>query len=201
MSQSYQLSGQFAEACSCDVGCPCCSTGVPTASDCNSVVAWQIHSGKANQVSLDNLMVVGIFSSPKAPGDGGIEGVIYIDERATPDQQRELTAIFSGDAGGPPAALRRSVTRFHGVETAPVHVYRDEKSMHIEIPGIVSAHLEPTGKAVQVPKAKSPDAMPLCAVTADTSQWRAKGVLSGAFDRLWSALHRNSFTHAFQWTA
>jgi hypothetical protein len=53
-------------------------------------------------------------------GKGNWSVGLVIDERATAEQREAITAIASGAAGGPMAALSGLIGKFLGVESAPI---------------------------------------------------------------------------------
>jgi hypothetical protein len=62
---------------------------------------------------------------------------VIVDERASAPQRDALTAIASGQGGGPMAALGPLVGRFAGVEAKPIR--REGKGMQrsVSIPGVL----------------------------------------------------------------
>ena len=98
---SWQLKGTWVEACSCKMNCRCILG--PTEPDqgwCNG--AWVLQIDRGNSDGLD-LSGVNVAIHVQLPGDfvSGVEAArLYLDEATTPDQRRELEAIFTGDKGG-----------------------------------------------------------------------------------------------------
>ena len=58
---------------------------------------------------------------------------VYLDDRASEKQAEALGAIFSGAAGGHPAALAAHIGEVMGVASAPVTFDADESSRAIRI--------------------------------------------------------------------
>jgi hypothetical protein len=58
--------------------------------------------------------------TPEAMGKGNWSVGLVIDDSATPQQRDAITAIASGQAGGPMAALGGLIGKFLGVESAPI---------------------------------------------------------------------------------
>jgi len=69
---------------------------------CATTLLVRIGDGRADGVDLSGLAVVvaAVWPGPTL-FDGNGTGRVYIDEAATPDQRRELEAIFQGTKGGP----------------------------------------------------------------------------------------------------
>jgi hypothetical protein len=98
VTPSWHASGQYYETCSCDFVCPCVPGQLavePTKGSCTFAM------GKGN-------WSVGVIA----------------DARAHADQRDAITAIASGSAGGPMAALSGLVGTFLGVELAPIRFDR-----------------------------------------------------------------------------
>src|SRR3989304_9611793 len=119
---AWNLSGSYFEACNCDLACPCVFMSPPTTGECSLLVAWHIDRGKDGDVAVDGLNVALAVHSPgpmlKTKGDVAL----YLDERATADQQDALGKIFGGQAGGEPAALGPFVGKVLGARTAKIEL-------------------------------------------------------------------------------
>src|SRR6516164_7209672 len=120
---TWKVEGQYYETCSCDFVCPCLPgqlTVSPTKGSCTFAMAFQIDRGSYGNVSLDGLGFVVLGYTPEAMGKGNWSVGLIADERATSDQRDAITAIASGGAGGPMAPLSGLITKFLGVESAPI---------------------------------------------------------------------------------
>ncbi len=126
---TWQISGEYCETCSCDYLCPCTpgNLGAPmTRGHCDFVFGFRIERGRYDGTALDGLGFAVVGHAPgKAMTDGNISVGVLLDERATPQQRDALTAIASGQAGGPMAALGPLVTKMLGVETGRVEFAKD----------------------------------------------------------------------------
>jgi hypothetical protein len=124
---SWQVGGQYYETCSCDYVCPCILGQMavqPTKGSCTFAMAFQIEHGKHGTLTLDGLGFIVVGRTPEAMGKGNWSVGLVIDERATAEQRDAITAIASGAAGGPMAALSGLIGKFLGVETAPIRFDR-----------------------------------------------------------------------------
>jgi hypothetical protein len=83
-------------------------------------MAYQIERGRYGSVSLDGLGFIILGLTPEAMGKGNWSVGVIADERATEEQREAITAIASGSAGGPMAALGPLVGKFLGVASAPI---------------------------------------------------------------------------------
>jgi hypothetical protein len=137
----WKLAGNYFEACSCEVVCPCIFQSAPSHGDCAVLYAWRIDRGNYQATALDGLNV-----ALAAYADGHMAKVkwlaaVYIDDRATSEQNAALKRIFTGTAGGFPAGLAGFFERFIGVKSAPIHYVLDGKKRAVEIPGVMSASI------------------------------------------------------------
>jgi hypothetical protein len=125
---SWRVNGQYYETCSCDFVCPCLPGQMavrPSKGSCTFAMAFQIEKGSYGAVSLDGLGFIVLGLTPEAMGKGNWSIGLIVDERASGDQRVAVTAIASGAAGGPMAALSGLIGTFLGIETAPIQFGRD----------------------------------------------------------------------------
>jgi len=97
----------------------------PTKGTCTFAMAFQVERGTYGSLSLDGLSFVVIGMTPEEMGKGNWSVGLVIDERATAEQRDAITAIASGAAGGPMAALSGLIGTFLGVESSPIRIERD----------------------------------------------------------------------------
>ena len=102
---SWRIRGSYFEACNCDAICPCRRIdGVPggraTHGFCTGALSWLIEEGQAQGTDLSGLPVAITFRYEDDEPGSPWQWVLYVDERATPDQQCALSDIFTGRLGG-----------------------------------------------------------------------------------------------------
>ena len=120
---AWNVSGQYYETCNCDFVCPCVPGQLaarPTKGDCQFAMAFQIERGSYGAVSLDGLGFIVLGLTPQEMGKGNWSVGLVTDARASAEQREAMTAIASGAAGGPMAALSGLIGQFLGVESAPI---------------------------------------------------------------------------------
>ena len=125
---SWKINGQYFETCSCDFVCPCVPAGLavrPTKGSCTFAMAYSVDRGSFGTVSLDGLGFIILGLTPEDMGKGNWSVGIVADERASAQQLEAITAIASGAAGGPIAALSGLVGKFLGVQSAPINFSRE----------------------------------------------------------------------------
>lgn len=156
----WRLRGDWFDVCSCDIPCPCEFAQPPTRNQCQGVLAYHVREGHYGDVQLDglNLVALGVFEGNLWAG-AKVTLALFLDERADDRQRDALQVIFSGQAGGWPAAFAESVAEIRGAEAAPVHVEvaEDLSTWRAEVPGRVTAAAEalsgpttPSGARVQL---------------------------------------------------
>lgn len=125
---SWNITGQYMETCNCAFLCPCITsnlTAVPTEGDCKAAVAMRIDQGTKDGVALDGLSFIVLMHSPGAMASGNITVGLVIDAAATDAQAEAISAIATGAAGGPMAALGPLVGRVAGTERRPIRFESD----------------------------------------------------------------------------
>jgi hypothetical protein len=92
----------------------------PSKGTCTFAMGFQIERGTYGTVSLDGLAFIVLGLTPEAMGKGNWSVGLIADNRASAGQLEAITAIASGAAGGPMAALSGLIGKFLGVESAPI---------------------------------------------------------------------------------
>lgn len=154
---AWQVSGQYYENCSCDFVCPCIPTqlmGKPTKGTCTFAMAFKIEKGNYGNVRLDGFGFIVLGWTPEEMGKGNWSVGVVVDERASAEQAEAISAIASGSAGGPMAALGGLVGKFLGVASAPIAFAGDGVSWSVKAGSMV--RIGGTGA-----KGLNPEAAPL----------------------------------------
>jgi len=142
---SWNLSGEYMETCNCTLLCPCISSNlsaVPTEGDCKAAVTLRIDKGTKDGVALDGLSVIVMLHSPGAMGAGNITVGLIIDDKASEAQVEAITAIATGAAGGPMAALAPLVGKIAGVERRPIRFDADAMTRAVRAGDLVDQACE-----------------------------------------------------------
>jgi hypothetical protein len=140
MTTAWNVTGQYYETCNCDFVCPCVPGQLavrPTKGDCQFAMAFQIERGSYGAVSLNGLGFIILGLTPAEMGKGNWSVGLIIDARATAEQRDAVTAIASGQAGGPMAALSGLIGKFLGVESAPITFDRQGRTWSIRAANFV----------------------------------------------------------------
>ncbi len=121
---AWRMTGRWIETCSCELFCPCWF-GPPAAPDqgwCSGAVVADIEQGTSDGVDLSGLTVVFVGDWPGDFNLGNGTARLYIDERATVEQRRELEAICSGQKGGMWEAFAASITQWRPAQAVKIDV-------------------------------------------------------------------------------
>jgi len=109
----------------------------PSKESCTFAMAFQIERGRYEAVSLDGLGFIVLGLTPEAMGKGNWSVGLLADERASVEQRDAITAIASGAAGGPMAALSGLIGTFLGVQSAPIRFNRSGATWSVIAPNFV----------------------------------------------------------------
>ena len=142
MAQKWNLSGTYFEACNCNVACPCVFLSPPTEGVCKALVAWHIDEGNFGDLTLDGLNVVLHVYSPGNMVEGKWKVALYLDDSATQAQKDGLAHIFSGQAGGHPAALAPLIEEVLGVKSAAIEYKAEGRTRSLRIPDVAEVEIE-----------------------------------------------------------
>ena len=141
----WQISGDYFEACSCDSVCPCPTSGLaarPTKGACDAGLVFSIERGQYGTTTLDGLSFAVLLHTPGPMIEGNWTVGVIVDERASGAQRDAITAIASGQAGGPMAAVGPLVGTFGGVESKPIRTEGSGMRRSVSIPGMLDIAVE-----------------------------------------------------------
>jgi len=129
---AWALEGTYFENCNCEWVCPCTVTSLtaPATQDrCQVVLVYHVDRGDVDGVDVGGLSVAVVGDTPRMMADGNWNLGLIVDERASQQQADALAGVFSGQLGGPMAALAPLVGNILGIERAPIE-YRDDGRRH-----------------------------------------------------------------------
>jgi hypothetical protein len=141
----WQIGGEYFEACSCDSVCPCPTSGLaarPTRGSCDAGLVFRVDRGQHGATRLDGLSFAVLLHTPGPMIQGNWTVGLILDERAAAPQREALTAIASGQSGGPMAALAPLIGRFGGAEVKPIAIRQDGMRRSVMIPGVLDIAVE-----------------------------------------------------------
>ena len=139
--------GDLIEGCNCELLCPCHISfkqkmSYPT---CEAVWAAHIEQGELGPVSLNGLNTLIVVHCPgPTMFEGNWTALLYIDEKATSEQEQALVAIFSGAAGGPWARMAPFLAsgQIMAIQRAPFEYAKERRSRALRVPDRASLELQ-----------------------------------------------------------
>jgi hypothetical protein len=117
---AYELEGRMLEVCTCNVLCPCWIGEDPDGGTCDAIVAWHVDKGTVDGVDVSGHAVVSLAHIPGNILQGNWKAVVYVDAKATDEQQEALLKVFTGELGGPVADLAQLIGEVVAVEREPI---------------------------------------------------------------------------------
>ena len=128
----WKVEGTYFENCNCDWVCPCSVTSfaVPATGDrCNVILNYHVKSGQIDGVDVSGRSVSIVADAPKNMLEGNWRVGVIIDDKASKEQADKLAGVFSGQMGGPMAALSPLIGEVLGIEQQPID-YKDDGHRH-----------------------------------------------------------------------
>lgn len=181
----WQVSGEYMETCNCTLLCPCITSNLtarPTEGDCKFAVAMRIDKGEKDGVKLDGTSFIVLAHSPGAMADGNLTVGLIVDDRASDKQVEAISAIATGSAGGPMAALGPLVARVAGVERRPIQFVVDGLNRSVQAGDLVDQACEglesatAPGHAIVIDNTAHPVNTRLSLAKATRSSFHAFGI-------------------------
>jgi hypothetical protein len=149
----YSIEGKLLEVCTCGVLCPCWVGEDPDGGTCDSSFAWHIDKGTIEGVNVSGL-TLGL--SVHIPGNvlaGNWTAAVFVDERATKEQEEAMLKVFTGQLGGAIKDLAALIPNIVAVERAQITFDVDEGEGTLKIGNEVEAILAPFTGATGQPTA------------------------------------------------
>jgi hypothetical protein len=140
---AYKLEGSLLEVCDCEVLCPCWIGENPDNGTCQSALAYHFEQGTIDGVDVSGLTLATNVFIPGNVLDGNWRAQLFIDERASAEQEAALLSVFTGKQGGPVADLAALIGEVVGVERAPITFEVEEGRGTLRIGDTTEAVMEP----------------------------------------------------------
>jgi hypothetical protein len=182
---AWNLTGSYIETCSCELMCPCNLSfdHGATYDYCRVTLVFVIKQGDVDGTDIAGRTVAIIADTPKVMTDGNWRLGVFVDDGAKDEQFDKLVKVFSGQLGGPMAALAPLVGEVLGAERAPItiqedgvtHSVRIGSAIDFEIQDIVPFGVE-TGTPVKFDGMFHPVGSDLTMAEAKRSQINAYGI-------------------------
>jgi hypothetical protein len=102
----YSLEGSLLEVCTCNILCPCWVGEDPDGDGtCDSVMAWHVDQGTVNGTSVSGRTVAVATHIPGNVLKGNWKVALFVDDKASDEQNQALLDVWTGKLGGPVADL------------------------------------------------------------------------------------------------
>src|SRR5881396_4352570 len=141
---SWKLKGSYVETCSCDLICPCNASfdHGATYDYCRVTLVFNIRSGEVEGTDISGLKVAAVADTPKVMTEGNWRLGVFVDDGATDEQFEKLLQVFTGQLGGPMAALAPLVGEVLGTERASIEVIDDGLRHSVRIGDAIDFEIE-----------------------------------------------------------
>jgi hypothetical protein len=151
-TKTYVLNGSLLEACSCAGPCPCWVGDDPDGGKCSAFNAYYIDQGQIKGIDVSGLTFVQAVQIPGNVLAGNWRVVIYLDDKASPEQRQAIVDAWTGKLGGPLADLAGLIGERVAVLSVPIeHEIKDGKgtlrvgnAIEAEMANYVDANGRPT---------------------------------------------------------
>jgi hypothetical protein len=141
---AWNLKGSYVETCSCELMCPCnlsLDHGA-TYDFCRVTLVFNLREGAINGTDVSGRRVAAIADTPKVMTDGNWRLGVFIDDGASDEQFDKLLQVFTGQLGGPMAAIVPLVGEMLGVERAAIDVNDDGLRHSVRIGSAIDFEIE-----------------------------------------------------------
>jgi hypothetical protein len=141
---SWSLKGSYVETCSCELMCPCNLSfdHGATYDFCRVTLVFAINEGEIDGTAIGGRTVAVIADTPKVMTEGNWRLGVFIDDEASDEQADKLVQVFSGQLGGPMAALAPLVGETLGVERARIEVVDDGLRHSVRVGDVIDFEIE-----------------------------------------------------------
>ena len=98
---AYRLEGRMLEVCTCNAICPCWVGEDPDGGTCDGMISWHFDKGEVDGVDVSGLTLAVVVRIPGNALQGNWRAVVFVDDKATEEQQQALLDVYTGKKGGP----------------------------------------------------------------------------------------------------
>jgi len=140
----YNLKGTLLEVCTCNILCPCWVGEDPDGDGtCDSVMAWHIDEGTVNGTGVSGCTVAVATHIPGNVLKGNWKVALFVDDKASEQQNQALLDVWTGKLGGPVADLAGLIGEVVSVEQAPITYELNEGKGILKIGSVADMEMEP----------------------------------------------------------
>jgi hypothetical protein len=142
---TWRLRGTYFESCNCDVLCPCGASSFALPADnerCVVALAFNVSSGQVDGVDVSGLSLILVADAPGRMADGNWRVGVVMDAAASQQQAEALGAVFSGQKGGPMAAIAPLIGEQLGIQVAPIEYSNGSTHHRVKAGDLVEMEVE-----------------------------------------------------------
>jgi hypothetical protein len=141
---SWNLKGSYVETCSCELMCPCNMSfdHGATYDFCRVVLVFNIREGSVEGTDIAGCKTALIADTPKVMTDGNWRVGVFVDDGASEAQAEKLVQVFSGQLGGPMAALAPLIGEMLGVERAAIEIDDDGLRHSVRVGDVIDFQVQ-----------------------------------------------------------
>ncbi len=142
---AWRLDGTYFENCSCDMVCPCTTSGMSMPADqdrCQVVLAFHVDRGEVDGVDVSDKTVVVVADTPPVMGDGNWRVGVVMDAAASEQQAAGLGAVFGGQMGGPMGMLAPLIGEMLGMQSASIDYVDDGRLHSVKVGDLIDIEIE-----------------------------------------------------------
>jgi len=140
---AYQLEGKLLEVCDCNVLCPCWIGEDADNGTCDTVLAYHIDKGSIGGTDVSGLTLGLVAHIPGNILQGNWELALFVDDKASPQQQQAMLDAWTGKLGGPLSDMAKLVGKVVAVERAPISFDVKGGEGHLRIGTVAEATMAP----------------------------------------------------------
>jgi hypothetical protein len=140
---AYRVEGDLLEVCDCGVLCPCWVGEDADNGTCEAVGAYHVEKGIINDVDVGDLTLVVMVHIPGNILQGNWRAAVFVDDRATKEQEDGLLAVWTGQLGGPIADFAKLIGEVITVQRAAISFDVREGQGTLKVAGYVDAAMAP----------------------------------------------------------
>lgn len=117
---AYQVEGDLLEVCDCRVLCPCWIGEDADNKTCDAIVAYKVRRGTIEGTDVSDLALALVCHIPGNIMQGNWKAAVFVDERASKQQEDALLNVWTGKLGGPIADFAKLIGEVVAVQRAPI---------------------------------------------------------------------------------
>jgi len=140
---TYRLEGRLLEVCTCGVLCPCWVGADPDGGTCDGTLSWHFDKGEIDGVDVSGLTIAILCHIPGNILKGNWRAVIFVDEKASSQQEEAILNAYTGKLGGPIAEIASLIGEVVAVERVPITFEVEKGKGRLRIGSAVTADVEP----------------------------------------------------------